>query len=269
MAFCELKYFSSALQKAIAANIILPDAAHEGPYPVLYLLHGYSDDHTIWHRRTSIERYVQDLPLIVVMPDGGHSFYCDAVEGLAWETAIVRDLIGYVDRVFHTRSGRYGRAVAGLSMGGYGAVRLALRHPERFCAAVSHSGALRYGHGLPDPERGKEWYEAQRRILGDNPLGGPNDLYALAAHQDPATGPALRIDCGVDDFLLEDNRAFIAHLKDIGYPHEYAEFPGAHNWAYWDEHIQEAINFLGHHLGIIKRPEDELSAETAATPIPE
>src|SRR5579871_2473107 len=114
MAFCELKYFSKALNKAMAADIILPEGPHEGPYATLYLLHGYSDDHTIWQRRTSIERYVQDLPLIVVMPDGGHSFYCDAVEGLPWETAIVRDLIGYVDRMFHTRTERGGRCLAGL-----------------------------------------------------------------------------------------------------------------------------------------------------------
>jgi len=198
--------------------------------------------------------------LIVVMPDGGHSFYCDAAQGQPWETSIVRDLVEYVDKLFHTRKSREGRCLAGLSMGGYGAVKLALAHPDKFCAAVSHSGALGYGHGLPDPARGSDWYEAQRRILGDDPLGGPHDLYALAAKLKPAHRPALRIDCGVDDFLIEDNRAYIAHLNKIDYPHQYAEHPGAHNWAYWDLHIQETIPFLARRLGLLADDIDE--AET-------
>jgi S-formylglutathione hydrolase FrmB len=154
-------------------------------------------------------------------------------------------------------------------MGGYGAVKLALKFPHKFCAAVSHSGALGYGHHLPDPARGKEWAEAQRRILGDNPVGGPDDLYALARKPTPGERPALHVDCGVDDFLLEDNRAFIAHLKEIGYPHQYAEFPGGHNWEYWDLHIQEAISFLGRHLGITSDDVDESDLEEAKVYAPE
>ncbi len=240
----------------MAADILLPEGPHGGPFPVLYLLHGYSDDHTTWQRRTSIERYVQDLPLIVVMPDGGHSFYCDAEQGLPWETSIIHDLIGYIDKMFPTKKNREGRCLAGLSMGGYGAVKLALKHHNKFCAAVSHSGALGYGHYPPDPARGKEWYEAQVRIIGAAPTGGPHDLYTLAEKLKPAHRPALRIDCGVDDFLIDDNRAFVAHLKQIDYPHEYAEFPGEHNWPYWDLHIQEAITFLSRRLGILSHDID-------------
>src|SRR5688572_4392093 len=103
MAFCELHYFSKALSKHTAANVILPQVEEQqGPFPVWYLLHGLSDDHTGWMRRTSIERYVAHLPLIVVMSDGGRSFYCDAMQGYAYETAIVEDLIGYIDSMFHT-----------------------------------------------------------------------------------------------------------------------------------------------------------------------
>lgn len=250
MAFCELKYFSKALQKASAANIILPESSRPGPYPVLYLLHGLSDDATAWTRWTSIERYVRALPLIVVMPDSGRGFYCDAEQGFAYETAIVQDLIGYVDTMFHTQKSREGRALAGLSMGGYGAAKLALKFPEMFCGAVSLSGAMGFAHRSFDLSSNQGWHREFARVVGENPVGGPNDLYALAQSLDPAQRPALKIDCGTEDFLIEDNRAFHAYLTEIGFPHEYVENPGAHEWGYWDTHIQPAIRFLTHPLGL-------------------
>jgi S-formylglutathione hydrolase FrmB len=253
VAYCELHYFSPALTKQTAATVILPEGDHRPPYAVLYLLHGLSDDHTIWQRCTSVERYVADYPLIVVMPDGGRGFYCDAKVGEAWETAILTDLVGYVDRIFPTRAERAGRAIGGLSMGGYGAAKLALKHPDLFVSAVSHSGALDVARS--SSRRAPEDPVAQmlRRILGDSPAGGPEDCFALAERLAPANRPALRIDCGVEDFLLPANRAFHAHLERIGYPHEYAEFPGGHEWGYWDVHVQEAIRFHARHLGLKKR----------------
>jgi len=144
MALSELHYFSTALEKMTTATVILPegDDMPPGPYPVFYLLHGLSDDHTRWHSHTSLARYVEGMPLIIVMPDGGRGWYTDAREGYAYETAIVRDLIGLVDRVYHTDPRREARVIGGLSMGGYGAVKLALKRPDLFRAAVSHSGAL-------------------------------------------------------------------------------------------------------------------------------
>jgi S-formylglutathione hydrolase FrmB len=221
----------------------------------LYLLHGLSDDQTAWTRRTSLERYVEGLPLIVVMPDGGRGWYSDSVTepAAAWETYIVRDLIGFVDRVFRTKATRAGRAIAGLSMGGYGAVKLALKYPELFCAAVSHSGALRR------PHEGYQVYEGgeTHRIFGDQPGGGSNDVYALAEKFAPCAQtsatppcPALRVDCGTSDYLIENSRAFHRHLETLAIPHEYAEHPGAHDWAYWDEHVEETIAFVSGALGI-------------------
>lgn len=242
MALCELHYRSSALEKHTAACVILPeDPGLSPPFPVMYLLHGLSDDYTIWQRRTSIERYVEGLPLIVVMPDGGRGFYTDAVAGYRYEAAILNDLIPFIDRVFPTIANRSGRCIGGLSMGGYGAVRLALRRPDMFCSAVSHSGALSFGHVTIPAEDPRA--EEFRRILGDDSAGGPNDLFALAEKVDRAIMPALRLDCGTEDFLLEHNRAFHAHLTTLGIPHEYEEFPGAHEWSYWDLHVREAIEF--------------------------
>ncbi len=244
MAICELHYFSSALQKQTAANVIFPEN-ESGPFPVLYLLHGLSDDHTIWMRRTSLERYVEGLPLIIVMPDGGRGFYTDAAAGFAYETALIRDLIGLVDRTFQTQTARRGRCISGLSMGGYGALKLGLKHPDLFCSAVSHSGALNFGQS-----GGRYQLPEFARILGDPSTGKPHSLYALAETVDRSLVPALRIDCGTDDELIENNREFHAHLTNLGLPHEYEEFPGGHNWAYWDTHVQEAIRFHAKHLGI-------------------
>lgn len=263
MAFCELKYFSKTLEKAIAANLILPEKDVPGPFAVLYLLHGLSDDHTAWQRKTSIERYVEGLPLIVVMPDTERGFYTDIPEGLPWESALIRDLIPYIDTLFPTRAERGGRGLAGLSMGGYGAIKLALKYPDIFCAGVSHSGSLTFAHShlLDQPEH--RLYAEFVRIHGPNPAGGPNDLFALSERLKPEQRPALRFDCGIEDGLLESNRAFHRHLQTLKFAHEYQEYPGAHDWKYWDAHVTEAIAFHVHHLGLISEP--KIRGEVAET----
>jgi putative tributyrin esterase len=241
MAFAELHYNSYHLGQLQEAWAILPDIP--GPWPVLYLLHGRSDDHTCWCRRTSIERYAERWPsLLIVMPDSGRSFSCDAVQGPAYQTAFVRDLVPFIDRTFPTRAERAGRCIGGLSMGGYGAIKLALQYPEWFVSAHGHSGAYNWAHSWNDTR------EETARLLGDQLSGGPNDCYRLSAEcKNP---PAMRIDCGVEDFILDHSREFHAHLEKLGVPHEYAEFPMGHGWDYWDLHIQEALEFHARHLGI-------------------
>ncbi|RYG31734.1 esterase family protein [bacterium] len=237
MAFLDLRYYSNALGKQHAAWALVPEGL-EPPYHVLFLLHGLSDDHTIWLRRTSLERYIEGLPLVVVMPDGGRGFYADAKEGYAFGTAIGKELPDLVKKLFPVRED--GWAIQGLSMGGYGAFRLALNFPETFVSAVSHSGAMTYGHDAPDAGRGDAWSKEAERILGKDPVGGPDDLFALAQK---VTGPKLRLDCGTADFLIENNRNFRKHLESVGRAHEYDEHPGEHNWAYWDAHVMSGIEF--------------------------
>jgi len=236
MPLARLQYFSQALGKQTAVTLILPAVSVEPPYTPWLLLHGLSDDETIWSRRTSLERYVDGLPVVVAMPDGGRGFYVDSDHGFAYYTALADELPTMLERYLPLRKEW---AVGGLSMGGYGAMRFALGRPDRFRSAHSHSGALGFGHN----PRYRETAEFDR-LLGDNDA---NSLYGLAKAASPK--PAVRIDCGVDDFLLEDNRAFVAHLNEIGYAHEYEEFPGAHDWAYWDEHVQEQIAFHRKNLG--------------------
>ncbi len=141
MAFARINYHSRSLQKASSVSVVFPDdPAIPRPWSVYYLLHGLSDDDTIWMRRTSIERYVEGLPLVVVMPDGGRGFYTNAVIGYAYEDDLIKDVVGLIDRTFPVKPERSGRAIGGLSMGGYGAVKIGLKHHAMFASVNSHSG---------------------------------------------------------------------------------------------------------------------------------
>src|SRR5690606_26525573 len=135
---------SKTLGKQVGSFVILPERG-KPPFATFYLLHGLSDDYTIWQRRTSIERYVADLPLIVVMPDGFRGFYTKNEVGPDYATYIGQELPDFIERNFPARPARAARCIGGLSMGGYGALRLALGFPDRFASAHSHSGALMHG----------------------------------------------------------------------------------------------------------------------------
>jgi S-formylglutathione hydrolase FrmB len=247
MAFATIQSFSRALGKASAFNIVFPDdPGIPGPWAAFYLLHGLSDDHTIWMRRTSIERYVAGLPLAVVMPDGGRGWYSNAKEGYSYEDELI-ELVGLVDRTFPVKAERAGRAIGGLSMGGYGAVKLGVKHHGTFASVTSHSGALGFVHGIGE---GRALSPEFTRIFGPEPSGGPDDPFALVEQVDHGLLPKLRIDCGTEDFLLDQNRAFHAHLDALNIPHEYEEFPGGHDWAYWDAHVREAVAFHARNLGL-------------------
>jgi S-formylglutathione hydrolase FrmB len=239
MAILELRFSSRILGREVAMNAIVPDAG-DGPFATFYLLHGMFDDYTGWMRRTRVEWYVRDLPLIVVMPDGQRSMYANANEGPRFHDHIVEEVIGQTERLLPAKRTRGGRAIGGLSMGGYGALRLALSHPDLFVSANSHSGALMRG------TRG--WTERNDpefvRIFGRDPSGSDHDLVVLVDRcRRAGRGPKLLIDCGTEDFLLEDNREFHRGLKNWDIPHVYREHPGGHDWDYWDAHLPEAIAF--------------------------
>jgi S-formylglutathione hydrolase FrmB len=254
MAVCEMSWQSNSLGKQSKATIILPQGK-KGPFPVLYLLHGRSDDHTNWVRFTSLERYVSDLPLIVVMPDGARGFYCDSVTNpfMRYESFIANDLIEFVDTTFQTKANRENRVIAGLSMGGYGATKLALKHPHLFGAAVGHSGVYQM-YTERDQWLNEDEHREVVSILGDGLRD--NDVYALAQKHavEYSKGahhlPALRFDCGTEDFLYEDNQRWHEHLQKLNIPHEYQEHPGTHNWEYWDAHIPQSLEFFARYLGL-------------------
>jgi putative tributyrin esterase len=239
----------NVLRKGMSLTAIVPDNG-AGPFPVLYLLGGMSDDHTNWQRMTCIQRYVEGLPLIVIMPSGERGFYTDnpSRPNAAYETYVTQDVLGFTDRTFNTIQESSGRVVAGLSMGGYGAVKFAIKYPRLFSAAASLSGALAVGHS----NAGKDddfWREFQP-VFGDDPAGGDNDLFALAASLPTALRPPLFVSCGIEDYLLEHNRLFHQYLIGLGFGHHYEEHAGTHNWAYWNRHILAALSFLSPPLGL-------------------
>ncbi len=249
MAFATIEYFSRSLKKCSAINVLFPDNPPlKRPWAVFYLLHGMSDNQSVWMRQTSIERYVQGWPLLVVMPDGGRNCYTNTVDhGPAYEDDLLKGVMGLVERTFPVKAERSGRAIGGLSMGGYGAIKLALKYPDRFASAHSHSGAMGMARGSA---RDKLLGAELLKIFGPNAEGGPDDPFALIEKIDHGLVPAMRIDCGVDDFLLKQNRDFHAKLESLHIAHEYEEFPGGHTWKYWDEHIREAIAFHTKNLGL-------------------
>jgi S-formylglutathione hydrolase FrmB len=229
-------------------HVLLPDKG-EPPFAAFYLLHGLSDDYTIWLRQTRIEMYAREWPFIVVMPDGYRSMYTRNEEGPDYAKHFAEELTGFVERNFPAAASRSARCIGGLSMGGYGALRLALGYPQKFGSAHSHSGALMHGaKRYTKPADGE-----MRRIFGRQPAGSDHDLLRLARRARAAGRlPKILVDCGTEDFLLEDNRRFHAELTRAGIPHMYKEFAGSHNWDYWDLHIREALAFHADALGLRK-----------------
>ena len=240
MALAHIHYWSPALQQQSGVFVTLPDGEEAAPRPVVYMLHGYSDDYTIWQRRTSIERYADRHGIMVVMLEGAKSFYINAADGSGDYEQHILDSIAFTERTIRCRSDRAGRGIGGLSMGGYGTLLFALKHPQLFASAVAHSGVTDIITWSKQPGRDS----LLKRILGPKPR--PDiDCFSLARKlvKSGKPMPKLRIDCGADDFLLDQNNRLHAHLTKLGIDHQFEIHPGAHNWEYWDTHIQSALEF--------------------------
>ncbi|MCL6423287.1 esterase family protein [Brachybacterium sp. JHP9] len=218
--------------------------------PVLYLLHGLSDDCTIWERRTAIERYASTKGIAVVMPEVRRSFYADEALGEDYWTYIADELPQLLARTFRISTAREDTFVAGLSMGGFGAMKLALNRPDRFAAAASLSGVLDLG-ALDLSEHGGHLAARIWDVRGSDAgpgahlaAGGPDDLLGLIAAADPASTPALFVACGTEDYLIEGNERFLEVAARQGHAVETVLRPGAHTWEFWDEEIQRVLEWL-------------------------
>ena len=255
MALFHVNFFSEALSMCMSMDVILPEqttaqigmkgGASGKPYKTLYLLHGMSDDHTIWQRRTSIERYVSELGIAVVMPTVHLAWYTDMAQGNRYWTFISDELPKKCRSFFANMSDkREDNFAAGLSMGGYGAFKLGLCASDSFCAVASLSGGLDVVDTCTKNSDNPIW----QQIFGpaDQVKGSENDLFA-AAERLKASGkplPKMYQWCGTEDFLYEQNVRMRDHLLSLGYDLTYEESAGDHAWNYWDEKIQTVLRWL-------------------------
>lgn len=250
MALFHLNFSSDALKTCVSANVIIPQNTHsmigidqsaeEGTRKTLWLLHGLSDDYSGWMRRTSIERYALRHNLCVVMPSAGRSWYTDSVLG-NYYTYIAEELPGIMRRFFRCMSDeREYNYIAGLSMGGFGALKIGLSHPERYAGIASFSGSVDLAPRLDDP--GYKHYSSLRTVFGtkEDFLCNGSDLFRLA--ETCERKPKLYMWCGTEDHNLDGNRKLSAHLKKLGYDLDYNESEGAHRWEYWDTQIETVLD---------------------------
>jgi putative tributyrin esterase len=276
-----VEFFSPAVDRAMKYNIVLPRGYDESTqrYPVLYLLHGLTQNYTAWGLSNGTPFYAGLYDdLIVVMPDAGNSWYVNWTADAGgqknnWEDHVITDVINHVDWNFRTIARREGRAISGLSMGGYGAITLGLRHPEMFISIGSTSGALEHARQIARRMRGEapprqapertaaEQAERAARLRRPNPLIGidgfssqverspdgqefptPEDAdaydpFTLIAQLDNDVLPHIYLDCGTEDRLIGGARELASILMERDVPFDYMQMEGRHNAAYWIQSI--------------------------------
>lgn len=217
------------------------------PCKVLYLLHGLSDSAHGWTRYTAIERYAREYGYAVIMPEVSRSFYLDMKYGLKYFTYVSEELPALCQKIFRLSGRREDTFIAGLSMGGYGAMKCALTFPERYAAAASFSGALDLEDvvaraeqdNLSDEFRGALGVELE--ILPEDNLKILADEFTAVPSVDR---PELFITCGKQDYIYEHSKSFSDYLNQLLIDHRYHEWDGAHEWKFWDKSIEMAIKFF-------------------------
>ncbi|SDM62844.1 alpha/beta hydrolase [Acetanaerobacterium elongatum] len=263
MAFFQCNFFSPTLCFNTDINVFIPtpnsdelqngkksdyfyDGAH---FQVLYLLHGAYGDYTDWMRLTNIEKYAQNHKLAVVMPSASNSFYQDMFRGSAYLTYLTKELPEFVRALFPISLKRENTFTAGLSMGGYGALRLAFEKPENYSACASLSGAIDICDIMRSTKDGKMDGPFRWADIFEHPEqveGSDADLFALIAKRKAEHYPLPKIfqSCGTEDFIYQSNVGAHKKLQAIGVEHTYEEHPGIHDWDYWDTHIQRVLEWL-------------------------
>ncbi|MHC5065151.1 MAG: alpha/beta hydrolase [Planctomycetota bacterium] len=260
-----------SIEREMKYNIILPDGyeASEKRYPVMYLLHGLTSNYTAW-ARMRVPEAAAAYELIVVMPDAGNSWYLnwsESEEGQKndFEDYMIQDLIGHVDENYRTVASRSGRAISGLSMGGYGAITLGLRNPDMFCAIGSHSGAISFARDVkrrmlakdpmrwrdpstePNPRIGVEGFSSQaERTPKGKMFARPEDCdqhdpFRLVLQQEKSELPHIYLDCGTEDRLMPASKDFARLLMERDIPFTYGQSPGGHRSPYWAREVSHAM----------------------------
>jgi len=247
-----VRFQSKLINTTLPYNVILPtdyETSKTTRYPVLYLLHGLTGHYNDWISRTNVADYAAEYRVIVVMPEGNDSWYTDSatVTTDKYESYILNELLPDVQQRYRTIEARYARAIAGLSMGGYGAIKFGLKTPSTFVFAASMSGAFGATR-LSEKEIGASLWGNSLKLFG--PVGGEtriaNDLFEIINKLAPArvsSLPYFYFDCGTEDspLIFPFNRELSALMLEKKIPHEFRQLPGDHSWGYWDRQVQEIL----------------------------
>jgi len=244
---------SSLLGREVSYRVVFPADYKKNSakrYPVIYLLHGLFGHFDNWTDKTRLAEYAAPFSFIIVTPEGGDGWYTDSVStpNDKYESYLIRELIPEVEKKFRVDGDRSRRLIAGLSMGGYGAIKFGLKYREMFSIVGSFSGAL------DSPLRGQNDKNLRPSILSvfgaeDNPARKANDVFSLlraVSSDDLKSLPYIYLACGTEDFLFQPNRDFDALLIEKKVPHEYRELPGTHAWDFWDAQVQEFLRAANH-----------------------
>jgi enterochelin esterase-like enzyme len=258
-----LPFFSKTVNDTIKYSVFLPPDYYTAPdsFPVFYLLHGLGGDENSWIRDFSVDRIVDSLiltggipPVIIVMPDGKKTYYInDYRNAFPYETVFISEFIPFIDSTYKTKDSKPFRAIGGLSMGGFGALINASRHPECFSAAVALSAAVRTDSMIINEEEEK-YNSVFRPVFGDSIRQTKkvtehwkenNSLYLTVRQPDTLKSVSWYIDCGLNDYLLPGNEALHDLYVRYGIPHEYHVRPGIHDRLYWEKSLVPALLFTG------------------------
>ena len=254
----DYKLTSKLMGRDLPYRVTLPSAyvANDTKrFPVVYLLHGLMGHFNNWTDKTALEQYVREKGFIVVTPEGEDGWYTDSASkaGDKYESYIIQELLPEIDKKFRTVPDRQHRAIAGLSMGGFGSVKYGLKYPELFSFVGSFSGALG-GATITEKEFPGAIGKTIAAIFG--PVGSAtrasNDPFAIIRTASPEkikSFPFIYLDCGTEDFLFQNNREFVALLVEKKVPHEYRQLPGAHDWKYWNTQVEEFLELAEKRFG--------------------
>jgi S-formylglutathione hydrolase FrmB len=248
----ESKLQSSLLARDVSYRVIVPadyKRKKSERYPVIYLLHGLYGHFSNWTDKTEIATYAAKYRFIIVMPEGNDGWWTDSatVPNDRYESYIVRELIPEIDRTYRTITDRDHRFIAGLSMGGYGAIKFGLKYSDIFSLVGSFSGAF---DATRRTEKTGNKYPSIPIVYG--PEGSKtranNDIFAMVSSVSVDKMPFIYFDCGTEDPFVSVNREFAALLADKRVPHEFRELPGKHEWPYWDQQVQEFLRVAARKL---------------------
>lgn len=247
MASLSCHFNSAALDLKTQIEILIPDDIKEDEkLKVLYLLHGYYGNQTDWIRQSSIERYISKYRVVVVMPAVNNSYYTNMVYGLKYFTYVTEDLPKFIENTFPVSKHRDDHYICGLSMGGYGALKIAFTYPTRYKMAASISGALNLEHikslSLTNGKRLQFEATFGYKSVKDT----KHDLKYLVSQMSKKDKESLNlfIGCGKEDFLYQDNVDFVSYLKEQEIACTYVESSGTHDWVFWDSSVQKVIKWM-------------------------